>query len=186
MHGILNDTSVVWGDAYLVAVRAVGDARGRYEWEHNADVAWVWEISEHERVFKVASTGAAVRHRVILQAAAEGTPAEVVLFLLQTLAIDANDEAVVESVEHQPRSLFLKQAFLVTCVVCHGQLILSWTSHGQAQHYKSLISGFMHWSPLAHAVQHFSALRTVKNQRLTGSYSNFLHSFSKYSSSFIE
>lgn len=98
-------------------MRAVGDGRGRYEWKHNADVAWVREVSEHERVFKVASTGAAVRHRVILHSAAEGTPAEVVLFLFETLAIDVDDEAVIESVEHQPRSLFLKQAFLVTCQV---------------------------------------------------------------------
>lgn len=114
-------------DCYLVAVRAVGDARGMGEGKHDADMAWVGEVAEHERVVKtVTSAGAAVDYHgvMILQAAAaaERTPAEVDVtvdfVVFQTPAVDVDDEAVIESVEHQPRSLLVKQAavVLVTCI----------------------------------------------------------------------
>jgi len=62
---------------------------------------------------------------VILQAT-ERTPAEaiVVHFLVETPAIDIDDEAVVERVEHQPCSLFLKQAaafVFLTCSTMDGE-----------------------------------------------------------------
>lgn len=115
-------------------MRGVGDARGRKERDHDADMSRVWEVAEHERVvfqhdvdvdFGGAAGAAAVHHGnncvvvILLEAAAERASAEVVdlvdflvdgeTAVVVDVAID--DEAVVvECVEHQPRSLFLKQA----------------------------------------------------------------------------
>lgn len=114
---------------YLVAVRAVGETRRRDEREHDANMARMWKVAQHEGVGLIKvdhSAGAAViccHGLMVLHGAAEySVCAEIVSSSFQALAAD-NGETVIKAVEHQPLPLFLRQEIFVACSDVHWESI---------------------------------------------------------------
>ena len=102
-------------------MRAVGETRRRDEREHDANMARMWKVAQHEGVGLIKvdhSAGAAViccHGLMVLHGAAEySVCAEIVSSSFQALAAD-NGEAIIKAVEHQPLPLFLRQEIFVAC-----------------------------------------------------------------------